>query len=188
MKLKRTKQCAKCPWRKDVDPHNIPNGYCETKHAALSRTIAKPGDISGAFATAMSVMACHETHNAHCVGWLMNQLGPGNNLCPDHRDKQAGKACLACEIETLNRKLESLRAALAEREWKTMESAPRDGTRIILGFDYEAYLFTASSGYWTDHNGGGWVRQCQFQPTHWMPMQPLPAAPEQTTEDTPNDH
>jgi len=25
-------------------------------------------------------MACHETHNAHCIGWLMHQLGPGNNI------------------------------------------------------------------------------------------------------------
>jgi len=24
-----------------------------------------------------------------------------NNLCPDHRDKQAGKPCLACEIDRL---------------------------------------------------------------------------------------
>ncbi len=24
-----------------------------------------------------------------------------NNLCPDHRDKQAGKPCLACEIERM---------------------------------------------------------------------------------------
>lgn len=28
-----------------------------------------------------------------------------NNLCSDHRDKQQGKPCLACTIETLNRKL-----------------------------------------------------------------------------------
>jgi hypothetical protein len=25
-------------------------------------------------------MACHETHEAHCVGWLYNQLGVGNNI------------------------------------------------------------------------------------------------------------
>lgn len=25
-----------------------------------------------------------------------------NNLCPDHRDKQSGKPCLACEVERLN--------------------------------------------------------------------------------------
>ena len=29
-----------------------------------------------------------------------------NNLCPDHRDKQGGKSCLACEIEALEAKLE----------------------------------------------------------------------------------
>lgn len=25
-------------------------------------------------------MACHETEDAHCIGWLVNQLGPGNNI------------------------------------------------------------------------------------------------------------
>jgi hypothetical protein len=25
-------------------------------------------------------MACHETEAAHCVGWLVNQIGPGNNI------------------------------------------------------------------------------------------------------------
>lgn len=77
-RLKRTAQCAKCPWRKDVDPRDIPNGYCETKHANLKDTIAEPGafDLSGP----LRAMACHETHDAHCVGWLSNQLGPGNNI------------------------------------------------------------------------------------------------------------
>lgn len=26
-----------------------------------------------------------------------------NNLCPDHRDKQGGKPCLACEVERLQK-------------------------------------------------------------------------------------
>lgn len=75
-KLKRTAQCTKCPWRVDVDPHDIPNGYCEKKHAALSSTIAEPGSLCDTG----KAMACHETDNAHCVGWLMHQLGPGNNI------------------------------------------------------------------------------------------------------------
>lgn len=79
-KLKRLRQCAKCPWRKDVDPHDIPDGYCETKHAALKSTIAKPGDTSSPSSGDLHVMACHETDDAHCVGWLVNQLGPGNNI------------------------------------------------------------------------------------------------------------
>jgi hypothetical protein len=31
-----------------------------------------------------------------------------NNLCPDHRDKQKGKPCLACTIETLEKQVERL--------------------------------------------------------------------------------
>jgi hypothetical protein len=78
-RLKRTRQCAKCPWRKDVDPHDIPDGYCERKHAALSDTIAKEGDLSF-LGGGLKIMACHETDDAHCVGWLMNQVGTGNNI------------------------------------------------------------------------------------------------------------
>lgn len=76
-KLKRTRQCEKCPWRVDVDPHDIPNGYDEEKHRALSDTIAGPehGILGPGKA-----MACHETEDAHCIGWLVNQLGPGNNI------------------------------------------------------------------------------------------------------------
>lgn len=75
-KLKRTAQCDKCPWRKDVDPRDIPNGYCETKHRNIASTIAKPGEMSNT----LRAMACHETEAAHCVGWLANQLGDGNNI------------------------------------------------------------------------------------------------------------
>lgn len=78
-RLKRTKQCAKCPWRKDVDPYDIPDGYDVEKHKALACTIAEPGSLEGIGGT-IHVMACHETEDAHCVGWLANQLGPGNNI------------------------------------------------------------------------------------------------------------
>lgn len=79
-KLKRTAQCAKCPWIKAVDPHDIPNGYCETKHRALSSTIAAPGGLSSLASSTMRAMACHETDDAHCIGWLANQSGRGNNI------------------------------------------------------------------------------------------------------------
>lgn len=78
-KLKRTAQCSKCPWLEGVDPHDIPNGYCETKHKGLVSTIANPGDIS-TIGQPLHAMACHETHDVHCVGWLHNQLGEGNNI------------------------------------------------------------------------------------------------------------
>jgi hypothetical protein len=79
MKLKRTAQCVKCPWLKRVNPFDIPDGYDVAKHAALACTIAEPGALLD-FGAPLQVMACHETDDAHCVGWLHNQLGEGNNI------------------------------------------------------------------------------------------------------------
>lgn len=79
MKLKRTHQCDKCPWRVDVDPLDIPDGYSVERHEALVNTIARDDDPLGTLHD-MHAMACHKTGDAHCVGWLMNQLGVGNNI------------------------------------------------------------------------------------------------------------
>lgn len=77
--LSRTLQCAKCPWLKDSNPLNIPNGYSVKKHRALKSTIA--GECSLALLNGpRRVMACHEEHEAHCIGWIANQIGPGNNI------------------------------------------------------------------------------------------------------------
>ena len=80
-KLKRVRQCEKCPWKVSTDPRDIPNGYDVGLHEGLAATIAEPGRIS--FGGDLRIMACHESppsDEAHCVGWLMNQLGPGNNI------------------------------------------------------------------------------------------------------------
>lgn len=79
-RLGRTKQCAKCPWKVSTNPHDIPDGYSVEKHRALADTIATPGMASLRHRRAMS---CHEhstEESVHCVGWLVNQLGPGNNI------------------------------------------------------------------------------------------------------------
>lgn len=77
----RKRQCEKCPWRADVDPHTIPNGYDVEKHRRLGeRTIAKEGELPG---RDLHIMACHESmpgREVPCVGWLDNQLNDGNNL------------------------------------------------------------------------------------------------------------
>lgn len=74
------RQCKLCPWKKGAKPKKIPGEYCELKHRALTSTIAKPGEISFRLPP---MMACHETHPGRelpCVGWLVHQLGPGNNI------------------------------------------------------------------------------------------------------------
>ena len=74
------KQCKKCPWKVSTNPHDIPNGYTAQAHCALKRTIAEPGALR---AGALTMMACHEFppgREKACVGWLVHQLGPGNNI------------------------------------------------------------------------------------------------------------
>ncbi len=79
--LKRIIQCEKCPWKVNTNPHEIPDGYCELKHKKLEDTIAK--DLR--FGRELKIMACHHSKDTsenaeHCVGWLNNQLGVGNNI------------------------------------------------------------------------------------------------------------
>ena len=77
----REQQCAKCPWKVKTDPHQIPDGYSVEKHRKLKRTIAEPGSCR--FGSGGHVMACHESkpgEETYCLGWLANQLGPGNNI------------------------------------------------------------------------------------------------------------
>jgi hypothetical protein len=74
------RQCRKCPWKVDTDPHDIPNGYNENKHAALRETLASGIESLGG---TLRIMACHESpvgDELPCVGWLHHQLGRGNNL------------------------------------------------------------------------------------------------------------
>jgi hypothetical protein len=83
-KLKRTQQCEKCPWKVTTDPNEIPRGYDPAKHANLKGTIAQGGAVEQVCEylnqKPIRIMACHEEHDAHCIGWLMHQLGRGNNL------------------------------------------------------------------------------------------------------------
>ena len=80
-KLKRTKQCAKCPWRQDANPWEIPGDYSLEQHQDLAVKIAEPGALEG-INKPLPVMACHEHDSPEgvlCVGWLQHQLNEGNN-------------------------------------------------------------------------------------------------------------
>lgn len=84
-KLKRLKQCDKCPWKVSTNTHDIPSGYSVERHHDLKKTIADPHDVMGQMMSTepLHAMSCHEhpdEDQAHCVGWLYNQLGVGNNL------------------------------------------------------------------------------------------------------------
>ena len=81
MTARKGRQCKACPWKKSTVPgRDIPGGYSVEKHRALRNTIAEPGMISP---RALRVFTCHEAQAGEerpCVGWVIHQLGPGNNI------------------------------------------------------------------------------------------------------------
>ena len=84
-RLARTKQCKTCPWKAGASPSIdiAPYGYSLQKHKALISTISQ-SPLDFLFTDGpLRTMSCHhstEGNEQHCVGWLHNQLGPGNNV------------------------------------------------------------------------------------------------------------
>jgi len=73
-------QCATCPWRADVDPRDIPGGHGHVVPEKLA--VHTPSGVES-LAHDLRVATCHEAAigaKLPCVGWLVHQLGPGNNL------------------------------------------------------------------------------------------------------------
>lgn len=78
------------------------------------------------------------------------------------------------------REAEAARLALQRQmEWQPIETAPKDGTRLLLARKQRmSGELIVVSGYW---NSGGafhmphWSTSSNlFDPTHWMPLPPLP--------------
>lgn len=72
--------------------------------------------------------------------------------------------------------------------WQPIETAPKDGTRVLLWIvhcnakyatsPFEEGWIGACIGSWSEHNGGGFTWYGIYgTPTHWRP---LPAPPKET--------
>jgi len=62
------------------------------------------------------------------IAEMKNRGTLANNLCPDHRDKQQGRPCLACIIETETRKSAAAESRLAAVQAE--RSKERDAIRL----------------------------------------------------------
>lgn len=64
-------------------------------------------------------------------------------------------------------------------EWQTIDTAPRDGSQILL-----ADHLVASDGYFelfSNNNKGSWIWPYVLRtPTHWMPLPTLPPKQEES--------
>jgi hypothetical protein len=69
--------------------------------------------------------------------------------------------------------------AVSDYEWRAMDSAPKDGTKIQLIIRHENYRYARTDedrdrweqeveAHWIGHNGGGWTYHGMMgQPTQW---------------------
>jgi hypothetical protein len=73
---------------------------------------------------------------------------------------------------------EKLRAAL---QWQPIETAPRDGTPVLVGWDtgwWDADKCHCEDGVWGYLNSDMSFTPFNEQPTHWLPLPPPPALKE----------
>ncbi len=66
-------------------------------------------------------------------------------------------------------------------EWQPIETAPKDGTRVLAARKWKKGQWVYRIAHWADRGLGNWVSdpgEWLVQPTHW---QPLPPAPEDRT-------
>ncbi len=103
--------------------------------------------------------------------WRAEVYHRGTNILTVEHACYSGKSPLTNDDEAAIRTAgENLLGFVGSPRWALIENAPRVENQPLLLGCLKDGQWLASSGYWTDHNGGGWVRWMPWQPTHWMPM------------------
>lgn len=80
--------------------------------------------------------------------------------------------------DVIRRKDRELEEAREREEWRPIDTAPRDGTQVLLtGVGLDRWISTGRwvNGHWYDDDGPGWLANV----THWMP---LPAPPREEND------
>ena len=87
-------------------------------------------------------------------------------------------------IESIRPTLELLMPTALEMAkgnvWQPIETAPKDGTQIIVGCSKykRSYVAIFERGTWrSGWEGGDWTFDVELKPTHWMP---LPTPPKES--------
>ena len=108
---------------------------------------------------------------------------------------------MRCEDDIKNNNCLSISAVLREiwdeaqrfRSWQPIDTAPKDGTWILLAGDsgYTTtplrvsvcqWSFDTYHSFWRDHSGDGFLDDGD-EPTHWMPLPPVPPTPKTLSEE-----
>ena len=84
-----------------------------------------------------------------------------------------GKLMPNGDPDLVHRDVELIERIPREGEWQPIETAPKDGTRMLMFWPY--WRSDPVIGQWD----GEWYSECQLAdgpgPTHWMPLPAVPA-------------
>lgn len=93
------------------------------------------------------------------------------------RPQSAETECLREEIARLRAELAASREREARMQWQPIDTAPRDGTMVLLAGGLAAPSdWRIKVGYWASEDGAWYIFGGLWRPTRWMPLDGLYAA------------
>lgn len=100
------------------------------------------------------------------------------NLEPDDGSRRGFRAAAATEGAKADTEIAALKARILElTEWRPMETAPRDGTKILLFRTLDRLVIV---GFWHDGHDewidGEYIAPIAY-PDFWLPISELPSLP-----------
>ena len=124
------------------------------------------------------------------AGFLARAVLASTPIAKYFRDLDHADAGASAQVEKVN---------LPEAQWQTMETAPRDGTHILIAFGEDGVCSAAYSAddgdawpwKFVDQQGIGrpifsGARDDKYGPTHWQPLPPSPTTHSSLTADAPS--
>ena len=114
--------------------------------------------------------------------------------------RRRAQECILRDLPAAQAEVTRLTQARDAQTWQPIETAPKDGTKVLLcqAFNVDGGpigksawgIFVQVAAWWGAENGGSgaWIVYCSmvrdpdlhFKPTHWMPLPPSPTAGEPT--------
>ncbi|MBS0258325.1 MAG: hypothetical protein JSR13_11505 [Proteobacteria bacterium] len=109
-----------------------------------------------------------ETNKEMLAAFGAEDIREGSRMCFQSDNVDAWESYYEVPFHALDRIRSALSAQVkGAAGWQTMDTAPKDGTRILIWFVHPNARFSADpvaegwaaahEAYWTDHNSGGWT-------------------------------
>jgi len=111
--------------------------------------------------------------------WTPMPPPPGSAASPSQDALAAGAAMLGSVLPALGTSHEEIAAdvfaAMSAAEWQPIESAPKNGERILVGVDRSGEFMEAITRWLAEEAGWESVAWLGAPPTHWVALPPAPS-------------